>query len=60
MQAYQQCHKKVSWTYSADGCMRDGDMLMLSNKQTQGWLVLDVDDRIKQTDEAYMVTTTKD
>ena len=40
--------------------MRDGDMLMISNKQTQGWLVLDVDDKIKQTDEAYMVTTTKD
>ena len=33
---------------------------MLSNKKTEGWLVMDIDDKIKQVNEAYMVTTTKE
>jgi hypothetical protein len=57
--SYEQNNKKVPWTYSSDGCIRDGDSLMLRNKATEGWLVMDIDDRLKQVEEAYMVTTTK-
>ena len=32
---------------------------MLRNKATEGTLVMDIDDRIQQVNEAYMATTTK-
>ena len=60
MTSYEQNHKKVPWTFSADGVIREGDSLMLRNKATEGWLVMDIDDRLKQVEEAYMVTTTKE
>ena len=59
MTSYQQNYKKVPWTFSPDGCIRDGDNLMIRNKKTEGWLVMDIDDKLKQVEEAYMVTTTK-
>ena len=31
---------------------------MLRNKMTEGTLVMDIDDKLKQVEEAYMVTTT--
>jgi hypothetical protein len=60
MTSYETNHKKVPWTYAADGLIRDGDCLMLRNKATTGWLVMDIDDKLKQVEEAYMVTTTKE
>lgn len=60
LSSYQQNYKKVPWTYAADGQVRDGDCLMLRNKATEGTLVMDIDDRLKQVNEAYMITTTKE
>ena len=35
-----------------------GDSVMMLNKQTNGFLVFDMSDRINCSDEAYAVTTT--
>ncbi len=53
-------YKKVPWTHSADGLIRNGDCLMLKNKKTNGWLALNTSDRCPGPEEKYMCTTTCD
>jgi hypothetical protein len=38
--------------------LRIGDSVMVLNKQTNGFLVMDMGDKITSNDEAYAVTTT--
>lgn len=47
-------------TYNEDGLLRYKDNVMFMNKQTNGFLVFDMDDKITSVDEAYACTTTKD
>ena len=53
-------YKKVPWSHSADGLVRNGDCLMLKNKKTNGWLALNTTDKCPGVDEKYMCTTTVD
>jgi len=50
----------VPHTYNEDGLLRYKDNVMFMNKQTNGFLVFDTDDKITSVDEAYACTTTKD
>ena len=58
-QKYAKSFKKVPHTYSEDGQLRFGDKVMLVNKKTAGFLVIDMGDKIITHDEAYAVTTSK-
>jgi hypothetical protein len=35
-------YKKVPWTFSADGCLRSGDSVMLESKKVNGFLSVDL------------------
>lgn len=48
--------KKVAQTYSPDGYLRFGDKIMLSNKQTDSCLVVNVRARVNVADESYECT----
>lgn len=50
---------RASLTYSGDGLVHFGDHLMLLNKETDGFLVTDIYDPIKGTDEGYHAFTGK-
>jgi hypothetical protein len=41
-----------------DGNLKWGDNIMMYNKQTNGYLVFDMSDRVTSHDEAYATTTT--
>jgi predicted solute-binding protein len=58
-QKYAKSFKKVPHSYSEDGQLRFGDKVMLANKKTAGFLVIDMGDKIITHDEAYAVTTSK-
>jgi len=60
MSKYEKSYKKVPWTFSRDGLLRSGDSLMLRNKKTNGFLVMDIGDKQLGVDEAYMLTTCKE
>ena len=45
------------WSCSPDGLLHFGAKVMLHNKKTDGFLVLDTGDRLPTQDEAYAVTT---
>jgi len=49
----------VPWTHSADGCLHDGDSVMLKNKKVDGHLVADISSKVVNVDEAYRLTTSK-
>jgi len=51
--------KRVKHTYSDDGNLRFGDKVMILNKETEGYLVFDMGDKIVTHDEAYANTTSK-
>lgn len=51
--------KRVHQTYSEDGLLRCGDHIMLLNKKTNGFAVMDIGARAAGADEAYAVSTTK-
>ena len=53
MTKYETSYKKVPWSYSADGLLRSGDSVMLKNKCTDGWLVMDMGDRVLGVEEGY-------
>lgn len=55
---YQQSYKQVPWSHSIDGFVRWGDSVMIQNAQTEGWLVMDVGDRVPNVEEAYNITST--
>lgn len=38
----ERSYKRVPWTYSADGLLRDGCQVMLRNKKVNGHLAMDV------------------
>ena len=44
-------------SHSSDGLLHFGQKIMLWNKMTNGFLVIDVGDRIQCFEEAYAVTT---
>jgi len=50
---------RASLTFSKDGLVHFGDHLMLLNKETDGFLVADVYDQIKGSDEGYNTFTAK-
>lgn len=56
---YAKAFKKVPHSYSEDGRLRFGDKVMMLNKKTEGYLVLDLGDHITTHDEAYATTTSK-
>jgi len=47
----------VPQTYSADGLLRFGDKIMLSNKKTNACLVANAGEKIATYEEAYAVTS---
>ncbi len=49
--------KKVPQTFSADGKLRFGDKIMLSNKKTDACLVANIGEKIAAYEEAYAVTS---
>lgn len=48
---------KAPLSCSSDGLLHFGYKIMLHNHKTNGYLVIDVGDRIPSADEAYAVTT---
>lgn len=55
---YEQSSKKVTWSFSKDGYLRSGDHILIMNKKTNGYLTMDIGDKVNNLDEAFMVTTT--
>ncbi len=47
----------VPWSCSSDGLLHFGAKVMLHNKKTNGFLVLDTGDKVPEQEEAYAVTT---
>ena len=54
----QQTQKKVPWSYSKDGLLRSGDQVLITNKKTQGYLVVDISTKTITQEESYLVTST--
>ena len=42
-----------AWSYSPTGELRWNDQIMISNSQTEGWLVMDIGDKVPNVEEAY-------
>jgi hypothetical protein len=42
---YQEASKKVPMTHSADGLLRSGDSMMVQNRATCGFLVMDLGEK---------------
>lgn len=59
-QKFAKAFQRVPHTFNEDGLLRFKDNVMLMNKQTNGFLVFDMDDKITSVDEAYACTATKD
>ena len=55
---YQQSYTQVPWSYAADGNLRWNDQVMIQNACTEGWVVMDIGDRVPNVEEAYQVTST--
>jgi hypothetical protein len=55
---YVKSYKQVPWTHSADGLLKWGSQVMIQNAQTEGWMVMDIGDRVPNVEEAYQVTST--
>lgn len=51
-------YKKVPWTFSPDGLLRSGSSVIIQNKKTNGYLVMDIGARASTLEESYNVTTT--
>lgn len=58
-QKFAKSFARVPHTFNEDGLLRFKDNVMLINKQTNGYLVFDMDDKVVSVDEAYACTTTK-
>ena len=58
-QKFAKAFQRVPHTYNEDGLLRYKDNVMLMNKQTNGFLVFDMDDKVVSVDEAYACTATK-
>ena len=50
-------YSKVPWSYSRDGKLRSGDLVMITNDQTKGFLVIDIGDKASMLEEKYVATT---
>jgi hypothetical protein len=50
---YVQSYKQVPWTHSSDGLLKWGSEVMIQNAQTEGWMVMDIGDRVPNVEEAY-------
>ena len=48
----------MPWSHSSDGCLRWNSEVMIQNAQTEGWMVMDIGDRVPNVEEAYNVTST--
>jgi hypothetical protein len=53
---FQRALKKVPQTFSADGLLRFGDKIMLSNKQTDSCFVVNISEKVSTTEDAYACT----
>jgi hypothetical protein len=52
-----QSFKKVPWTFpQADQYMRDGFSVMITNKKTKGYMVVDLGSKAQGFDEAFLPT----
>ena len=49
-------YKKVPWTFSADGCLRSGDSVMLESKKVNGFLSVDLGVNQPGVDGAFRLT----
>jgi hypothetical protein len=56
-QKLQRLLARVPWSCSSDGHVHFGAKVLLHNKKTNGFLVLDTGDKVPGPDEAYAVTT---
>jgi hypothetical protein len=55
---YQQSYRQVPWSHAEDGNLKWGHQVMVQNAKTDGWLVMDIGDRVPNVEEGYMVTST--
>ena len=55
---YQQSYTQVPWSYNSDGLLRWNDSVMIQNACTEGWVVMDIGDKVPNVEEAYQVTST--
>ena len=55
---YVSSYRQVPWSHSPDGTVDWGQNVMIQNAQTEGWLTMDIGDKIANVDESYMVTST--
>ena len=55
---FSKAYTRVPQTYSEDGTLKFGDNIMMMNKRTNGFMVMDIGDPIVSPDESYACTTT--
>ena len=55
---YQQSYRQVPWSHSPDGNLRWGHQVMFQNAKTDGFLVMDIGERVSNVQEGYSVTCT--
>jgi len=55
---YQQSYRQVPWSHAADDCLQWGHTVMIQNQQTEGWLVMDIGDKVTNVEEGYTITST--
>jgi hypothetical protein len=48
----------VPWSHSADGNLRWDDLVMLRNGKTEGYVVMDIGERVQNVEEGYTVSST--
>jgi len=55
---YQQSYRQVPWSHAADGNLQWGHQVMIQNAKTEGWVVMDIGERVANLQEGYAVTCT--
>lgn len=48
----------MPWSHSADGNLRWNDLVMVRNGKTEGYMVMDIGERVQNVEEGYVVTCT--
>ena len=55
---YVSSYRQVPWSHSPEGTVEWGQQVMIQNAQTEGWLTMDIGDKVPNVDESYQITST--
>ena len=48
----------MPWSHSADGNLKWDDLVMIQNAKTEGYVVMDIGERVQNVEEGYTVSST--